>query len=105
MMAEAPYARFARRERILRDELAIDRTVSANERTLLAYVRTALTLIIAGATFIQFIESGALRVAGFVAVPAGLLVGLAGFWRCGRMAAAIRLLRNAAEPPAGGGAS
>jgi uncharacterized membrane protein YidH (DUF202 family) len=33
-MADAPYARFARKELILRNELAIDRTV-------LAYVRTS----------------------------------------------------------------
>ena len=99
-MAEAPYARFARNELILRDELAIDRTVLANERTMLAYVRTALTLIIVGVTFIQFIESGALRVLGFVFVPSGVLVGAFGAWRWRRMAGAIRMLRRAHGAPA-----
>ncbi len=104
MMTDAPYARFARKELILRDELAIDRTVLANERTLLAYVRTALTLIIAGVTFIHFIESGAPRTLGFVFLPAGVLAGLFGAWRCGRMAGAIRSLRNAPKPDTGGDA-
>jgi putative membrane protein len=38
---------------ILRDRLAIDRTVLANERTLLSYVRTALTLFLVGMSFIH----------------------------------------------------
>lgn len=38
---------------ILRDHLAIDRTVLANERTLLAYGRTALTLLIVGFSFLH----------------------------------------------------
>ena len=104
-MDKGPYSRFARKELILRDELAIDRTVLANERTLLAYLRAALTLILAGVTFIHFIESGALRVLGFVFLPAGVLAGLFGVWRCGRMAGAIRLLRKAVEPAERGGAS
>ena len=33
---------------ILRDHLAADRTVLANERTFLAYIRTTLTLFVAG---------------------------------------------------------
>ena len=39
---------------ILRDHLAADRTILANERTFLAYVRTALTLFIAGLSFVHF---------------------------------------------------
>ena len=99
-MSDTPYARFARKELILRDELAIDRTVLANERTLLAYVRTALTLLIVGVTFIHFIESGVPHVLGFVFVPAGLLVGAFGAWRCRRMGSAIRSLRTESAPPA-----
>ncbi len=99
-MNDAPYARFARKELILRDELAIDRTVLANERTLLAYVRTALTLLIAGVTFVHFIESGVPRILGLVFVPAGVLVGVFGAWRCSRMSRAIRSLRNGGGPSA-----
>jgi putative membrane protein len=93
-MADVPYTRFARKELILRDELAIDRTVLANERTLLAYVRTALTLLITGVTFIHFIESGAPRILGLLFVPAGVIVGAFGAWRCRRMQAGIRALRS-----------
>jgi len=39
---------------ILRDHLAADRTILANERTFLAYIRTALTLFVAGLSFIHF---------------------------------------------------
>lgn len=39
---------------ILRDHLAADRTILANERTFLAYIRTALTLFIAGLSFVHF---------------------------------------------------
>jgi len=43
-----PYDRFRRDELILRDVLAIDRTILSNERTVLAYLRSALTLFIVG---------------------------------------------------------
>ena len=48
-----PYGGFRLPELILRDRLAIDRTVLANERTLLAYIRTALTLFLVGITFVD----------------------------------------------------
>jgi putative membrane protein len=67
-MARDPYARFDERELILRDHLAVDRTVLANERTLLAYVRTGLALGAAGASLIHFLDSGLAHLAG-----AGLL--------------------------------
>ena len=38
---------------ILRDHLAADRTILANERTFLAYIRTALTLFVAGLSFVH----------------------------------------------------
>lgn len=47
------YAHVKNEDLILRDWLAIDRTVLANERTLLAYVRTALTLFLVGMSFIH----------------------------------------------------
>ncbi len=98
-MSETPYARFERKELILRDELAIDRTVLANERTMLAYVRTALTLFIAGVTFIEFIESSMWRSFGYFFIPVGVLVGIFGAWRCRRMGRAIQSVRKAASSP------
>jgi len=56
-------------ELILRDQLVLDHTGLANERTVLAYARTALMLVIAGATAVKFIFIGELRSASS---PAGL---------------------------------
>src|SRR4030095_4329956 len=43
---ENPYVRFRGHTLSLNDYLAIDRTVLANERTLLSYTRTALTMLV-----------------------------------------------------------
>ncbi len=78
----------------LRDELALDRTLLANERTLLAYIRTALALLIVGLTFLHFIETGFLRAAGMVFIPAGLLAGAIGMARFLRVKRAIAQARR-----------
>lgn len=49
------YEKF-KEDMILRDHLALDRTILANERTFLAYMRTAIGLIAAGVGFIKFID-------------------------------------------------
>jgi putative membrane protein len=64
MMTEQPYARFEREELIVRDYLAADRTALANERTFLAYVRTALGIAAAGGSLIHFLDSLAWDVLG-----------------------------------------
>lgn len=43
-----------KKEFILRDYLALERTKLANERTLLSYLRSALYLVIGGITLLQF---------------------------------------------------
>lgn len=43
-----------KKEFILRDYLALERTKLANERTLLTYLRSALYLVIGGITLLQF---------------------------------------------------
>ena len=93
-MADNPYERFDTSKLILRDELAIDRTMLSNERTLLAYSRTALTLIIVGLTFFHFIETGFLRMIGIVFVPAGIFLGLYGGFRFIWMKRMIRCART-----------
>ena len=93
-MSENPYERFRSKELILRDELAIDRTVLANERTVLAYFRGALTLVIAGVTFIHFFERGILPYIGIAFIPCGLAVGIFGFMRYRKMDACIRTVRR-----------
>lgn len=52
-MPEKLYSDTHKEGLILRDRLAIDRTASANERTFLAYIRTALALFVSGATFVK----------------------------------------------------
>jgi putative membrane protein len=97
-----PYSRFEKTKLILRDELAIDRTLLANERTLMAYLRAGLSLLIAGATIIHFATHGWFWYVGFACLPIGLLTGVVGIVRYRRMNAAISAVRKTAEPGATG---
>jgi putative membrane protein len=93
-MNENPYDRFSKSELILRDELAIDRTILANERTVLSYLRGSVALIIAGVTFVHFIEFGMLRYIGISLIPIGVITGIFGVTRYRRMDQRIRALRE-----------
>lgn len=93
-MSDNPYERFNSSDLILRDELAIDRTILANERTFLAYCRTALTLLIAGLTLFHFIPSGYLRIIGIVFIPVGIIVGIYGLIRFVQMKKKIESIRK-----------
>ena len=69
------------------------RYLLANERTFLAYVRTALALQVAGLGIIEFLTRGpeAVRLAlGFLVVLVGSAVGLAGYARWRSVERAIR---------------
>ena len=68
-------------EVILRDYLALERTKLANERTLFAYIRTSLYLIIAGITMIQLRELGSLEWIGIVSLIISFLIFIFGLWR------------------------
>ena len=76
-----PYCSFCEEEMILRDYLALDRTVLANERTFLAYARTAMALVIAGVTFIKFFDSLAMTITGAICVPIGIALMAWGIYR------------------------
>lgn len=76
-----PYEKFADTELILRDQLAIDRTVLATERTVLAYGRTCLTLILTGAGFIRLFDSLFSDVTGWILIVLGFIVAAIGFYR------------------------
>ena len=98
-MPEAPYSRFSGSDLILRDHLAIDRTVLATERTFLAYVRTALTFFVVGVSLLQLFDSRVLD-----AVAAILIVAGAGFLVIGGVrfqTMRVRLGRGAVEPGPG----
>jgi len=94
MARSKPYQRFLKEELILRDELAIDRTLLANERTLMAYVRLAITLVIAGVSIIHFAMEKWFETIGFLCVPIGIAAGIFGWRRYQRMDLEIREIRN-----------
>ncbi len=56
-MRPSPYVRFDTHHLTLRDVLAVDRTIVANERTFLGYVRTTLALLAAGGSLLHFVDN------------------------------------------------
>ncbi|MBI2641051.1 DUF202 domain-containing protein [Candidatus Roizmanbacteria bacterium] len=66
---------------ILRDQLAIDRTLLAVERTFLSYLRTSLTFFIAGASFIKFFNEPFIVGLGWIFLPSGILFFFLGLQR------------------------
>jgi len=88
------YSRFADTQLILRDELAIDRTLLANERTLLAYLRSGVALFIAGITMVHFSEQGWFMLIGAACMPAGIICGIIGIIRFFKMNSSILLIRD-----------
>lgn len=68
----------------------MDRTILANERTLLAYLRTALALIIVGGSAIKFFVSPVVHVSGGIFIVLALLVMVVGVRRFGRTNRRIR---------------
>jgi inner membrane protein YidH len=83
--SEVPYNRFSPDDLILRDLLAIDRTILANERTLLSYCRTVLAMFAAGASLIHFIDAAWALVTGVVFIAGGVVVLAFGIWRFRRV--------------------
>ena len=93
-MNDTPYSRFDGNELILRDELAIDRTLLANERTLMAYLRSGVALLIAGVSIMHFSSEGWFWMVGLVCIPIGIITGVIGVARYRRMNTKITSLRN-----------
>ncbi len=88
----SPYAKFAHDSLILRDELAIDRTLLANERTLLAYLRSGIALLIAGVSIINFAEQFWFMAIGIACIPIGIAVVFFGAFRYRKMNASIAII-------------
>lgn len=63
------------------DILALERTVMANERTFLAYIRTSLSLFIPGVAGVQLADSLLLEVVSFLFIPLGITVFILGVYR------------------------
>lgn len=63
---------------ILRDWLALDRTVLANKRTFLAYGRTAIALVVLGIALVKLVHHALLEGAGFALMGLGAIIFLYG---------------------------
>jgi putative membrane protein len=61
------------------------RTLLSIERTLLAYIRSALTFFVAGATLVQFFRHGAFQISGYVLIPFALATFVFGILRYRRL--------------------
>jgi len=73
-----PYTEFTRADMILRDWLALDRTVLANKRTFLAYARTSIALIALGIAFVKLIDRRFFEISGFILMGIGMVVFVIG---------------------------
>jgi putative membrane protein len=93
-MEDTPYSKFEKSELILRDELAVDRTLLANERTLLAYLRSCVALLIAGVSIMHFSEQNWFMIVGITCIPAGILTGFIGIVRFRKMNRAITSIKS-----------
>lgn len=81
MKDDVDFYNYNKENMILRDFLAVDRTMLANERTFLAYIRTALGSIITGITFIKFFDSKSIQILGYLFVPMGFIIFAFGLYR------------------------
>lgn len=88
------YANIERSGMILRDFLAVDRTILSNQNTFLAYIRTALTLFVVGLTFIKFFDQKIIETIGWLFIPVGVLTFFVGFLRYNRLRRALAQAGN-----------
>lgn len=66
----------------IRDNLAMERTKLANERTFLSYMRTGTAMVLAGLTFIKVFEDDPFYIGiGLAFIPIGLGITLFGYFR------------------------
>ncbi len=101
MSDNSPYLKFNRDNLILRDELAIDRTLLANERTLLAYLRSGVALLIAGTSIMNFATQDWFRFVGIACIPIGVVAAITGVNRYRKMNRLIDLVRSSSKPAVG----
>ncbi|MBN1540464.1 MAG: DUF202 domain-containing protein [Candidatus Thermoplasmatota archaeon] len=82
MPNKSGYSRSSCEKLILRDHLALERTMLSNERTFLAYVRTTLTLLIGGVGLINFFEGNlAVRILGIFFIIASFPIFFLGSYK------------------------
>ncbi len=72
---------------ILRDYLALDRTILANKRTILAYFRTFIGLVASGTGMIKLVATPVITVIGYVFIILAfplMITGIIEFLRVSR---------------------
>lgn len=97
-----PYEGLATDALILRDRLALDRTILANDRTLLSFIRTGLALFIAGISLLHLpylspesnLDSRFYNVVGWLCVGMSVLVVILGGMRYRKFQVLIRAAGN-----------
>lgn len=85
------YESVTQEELILRDKLALDRTILANERTFLSYLRTTLAIVVVGVTMLHLSQDVWIDTLGGVAILLGVGILLVGIYRTLTMSRAIRV--------------
>lgn len=95
-----PYEKFRDRELTLNDYLAIDRTILSNERTALAYGRTALAMLVIGGSAIKFFTQWYMWAIGGVFIAAAVVVAVIGArrYRSTARSLAVALERQTGDP-------
>ncbi len=58
----------------LSEQLALDRSILANERTFLSYSRTSLTILVVGITFIKLLRNPTFELIGWLLLPIILFI-------------------------------
>jgi len=85
------YQKFCK-DMILRDFLALDRTILANKRTFLAYVRTAIGLLASGIGMVKLVSDGIVNILGFVFITTALPVLIVGASEYIKMQKTLRVI-------------
>lgn len=81
MRKHDPYSQIAPARLITRDWLALSRTRLANERTLLAYVRTSVSLVGLGLIMARWFDHSVAVVTGIALIILGIVAMGIGGWR------------------------
>jgi putative membrane protein len=89
-----PYINFSKKQLILRDHLAIDRTILANESTFLAHVRTSLALIAGGITLAHFLSGLVVDILGGLLIIIGITLFFIGYIRYKKMLRSISEIKR-----------
>lgn len=79
---------------ILRDHLALDRTILANERTLLAYLRTFIGAFSAGVGMVKLLDSEWTTIAGYAFMAVSPIFLVLGIFRYAKVSKKLRELHT-----------